>query len=389
MTALEQGLLKRRQLSGGGNASSAGAGGAAAAAQRVRGGAAQHSAVAASSGPCGLAALSDAGSPALPWRRQQQEQEQHEFSLASLQAVAAGAAAGPQSPGGDSPLGAKCPRRWLHWEGLPQAEGEEEEWVAYQLGSLSSAPMRPMPLQQARLQQDGMPAACSNPLFSFHAQPAAARISGAAGASQLQGAPRPYSNELFCGAAVEPPCTVAPGGGDPAPLPLPPYMPSGEFESVSALLEALTPGSQQAAAAGAAGAGAGAQLATPAAQLCVRPGSATATANAVERKLQHAVASFFAESVQKKPAPPPAECRTAALPGSNSRLATLFSASKRHQQQQLQVRQSSGKCAAVQAPGVPMRNGRPNRAADQQGQQRGGAAQGLQWSPGQQRMCYA
>lgn len=168
---------------------------------------------------------------------------------------------------------------------------------------------------------------------------------------------------------------------------------TGQFASVSALLEALTPPSGAlGAAAGGQGSGGGRHAVPAAAQPCrsghappqqvpgaaqpppqfsprvpaaqstplaSRPDSA-ATEDSVERKLQAAVASFF-QTVHK--APPPA--LTPAAPGagaSSERIAALSSLAKRQQRQRL--------------------TGRPNRAADQRGG--GGGARA-----GTSAVCYA
>ena len=113
----------------------------------------------------------------------------------------------------------------------------------------------------------------------------------------------------------------------------------------------------------------------------------------MERKLQDAVACFFAESVQKAGRPPAGSSELAPLPppqqgslrpGSTERIAALSALAKRQQRR----RPHGAQGGADEAPLT--KEGRPNRAADQQAgrgrRQRGGQ----QWSPGPAAaVCYA
>ena len=251
----------------------------------------------------------------------------------------------------------------------------------------------------------------SNPLFSFRPQPAAAGSEPApaaflaAGGCGGGGHTSSFHNELFCAAphGGAPPlhpasqrgaATVSEGEGAEEQQ-LPARMPSGEFPSVSALLEALTPGSQPAAAGPLqeqAAAGAGGQMGSaavpgrtaepqPLATAACQPDAGSrpdsgATDAAVERRLQEAVACFFATSALKQ------------APG--QRQQQEDSGARRHQSHGMQVPSSSGAACKQrqhqQQGGSPaagrgkpaLRNGRINRAADQhqQGQQAGGGPAG-------------
>lgn len=389
------------------------------------------------------------------------------------------------SPGADSTIASdsperELPQRRLHWADEPSRgpqqaqQQDEEEWAAYQLGSPSPCPAH----HQSRLARVGAgsnPAApggvSSNPLFSFHP-----RGGGVAPSCQMEdvealaalGDGSTYVNDLFCGGpqaaapSAEPPMSVGlplpphkrlgagPAGRRAAPQPqragnkwrqeqhlttacagaasspvelgaLPARMPSGEFESVSALLEALTPGSQaalgaapvaQRAALGAAPGHArptgppavtrypaASTLQPAAAAECTPPGALLAAGQrrpvsggmegSVERKLQDAVARFFSESAQKggKPppdlVPPPPSQRGGRQPGSAERVAALSALAKRQQR-----RRPAGAAEEQAGQALAMKQGRLNRAADQQAgrgrQQQGGG----QWSPAA-AVCYA
>lgn len=373
------------------------------------------------------------------------------------------------SPGPQQAQQALQHDRRAQWQG-------EDEWCAYQLGSPSPCPA----YHQARLVRQGAsgPAAASgissNPLFSFH--PRAGVVAGmddaGAAAAAAVGQGSTYVNDLYCGGSLAeaaelplprglplPPhkrlgaAAAAAAGWLPVAVPqragtgssrqqqvgrfapascpssasspvelgaLPVRMPSGEFESVSALLVALTPCSQaalgaapaeQRAAANAApsrraaeppaaarypsaGVHAAAVAAverTPPAVLLAGPRPVSGNKHmegSVERKLQDAVASFFAETAQKggRPppelVPPPPSYRSGRRPGSAERIASLSALAKRQQRR----RPAGEQDEAAQGPAV--RQGRPNRAADQQagrGRQQQGAGN---WSPAT-AVCYA
>lgn len=411
----------------------------------------QHAAATATLSPSllSLAALSpEPGSSGTDWqrrqqaghanRREQQQQQQQPGLPAGLDGCQQGEAE-ECSPGADSTIPADSPRRdllpprRLRWaldlssqleqqEQQEEEEGdaEEEAWCDYRLGSPPEE--SPMPGRHRGSGFGGMSgrqqhcSQCdagisSNPLFSFRPQPAAAGSEPApaaflaAGGCGGGGHTSSFHNELFCAAphGGAPPlhpasqrgaATVSEGEGAEEQQ-LPARMPSGEFPSVSALLEALTPGSQPAAAGPLqeqAAAGAGGQMGSaavpgrtaepqPLATAACQPDAGSrpdsgATDAAVERRLQEAVACFFATSALKQ------------APG--QRQQQEDSGARRHQSHGMQVPSSSGAACKQrqhqQQGGSPaagrgkpaLRNGRINRAADQhqQGQQAGGGPAG-------------
>lgn len=280
-----------------------------------------------------------------------------------------------------------------------QLGAEQQDWCAYSLGSPSPGALLP---GRAPHGSGGGAGAGLNPLFSFYPRPAgesgqAARAgsgpSAAAPAARVRGFVS-HQNELYCEA-------LPPSG--PAAAELPSQMPEGQFNSVSALLEALTPGSLAAAAqpgppqqppapgstsaggsrgnhAGSRGAAAAASSAPCA---CPSPG----TDAAVEANLNAAVARFFVETAQK--APPPAallqQRQQQQTTGGARRAAALASIAKRQQAHGARLGGSPAQAIGQEQPEPVLKHGRPNRAADQQ--QRGGR-RGRELTPGPP-VCYA
>lgn len=113
----------------------------------------------------------------------------------------------------------------------------------------------------------------------------------------------------------------------------------------------------------------------------------------VERKLQDAVACFFAETAQKGGRPPPElvpsppRQRGGRRPGSAERIAALSALANRQQRR----RPAGGQEEAGQGPS--MKQGRPNRAADQRADQRAVRGRQQQQGAGQWSLaaavCYA
>ena len=269
------------------------------------------------------------------------------------------------------PAEEELPPRRLQWAAAAaQPDGQaEEEWCTYGLGGASPSPCARAPQQPGRTACPAGGRSTCNPLFSFDPQPGA-RLGWEA---PCAGAVPPHQSHDVAAAeaAAHPHARPAVAASSAAHEGMPPIC--GQFASVAALLEALTPpGDAPSATAGAAvqhhRSSAGAAHAAAARQRqeappapreqspqrtphAVRPDSA-ATDSSMERKLQAAVASFF-ETVQK--APP---ARGAA---SAERVAALSSLAKR-QQRKRQLRSSP---LAAPVAGPALRNGRPNRAADQ------------------------
>lgn len=268
----------------------------------------------------------------------------------------------------------------------------DEGWAAYQLGSPTPAPPASGPpdwsLCGALRAGMQLGSGSSNPLFSFHQQPAesAGRAAGGKGAAAEEHAVPPAGsgrwrpNALFASPPQQPlqpqhqqqqqpgrrlSCNAEP------PRQLPPRMPSGDFSSVSALLEALGPATQQAQQQMRAR-----QLQPQVQQAVAAPAEEAAVADtpsilgirrlaagcpptedAIEQKLQAAVACFFAESAQK---------------GQSGRRHAEPADAPSQQQLQQQVKSGAdraappvGPAAVLKGPARELKHGRFNRAADQ------------------------
>lgn len=292
-------------------------------------------------------------------------------SPSPLREQADGGGAGACPPSTDAPL---PPRGWA-------AAGPREQWGWRPAGQARQAGCNPL-YGDPPAQADAAPPAAalaapegdrrsslySNDLFAEQRSPGQ-RQPGRQQVQRLAAHRQQQRQQRRQGPAV---------GGEPLPSAqpaaagLPPRIPSVEFPSVSALLEALTPAAPAAAATAAAPPNAAEQTPAPAARQQQQQAN-PATHDAIEDKLQAAVASFFAETAQK--APPPGSATQQGGRGQRSsggRAAGGRDGGGRGSLASAGGRGSLlGDAAAVREP--VLKQGRPNRAADQTPSKRRGA----------------